>query len=225
MDTKKMPLNGPNYWRQLDILKPSDIADHVFVLIGVGGVGSPTALTISKMGAKKLIVYDDDTVENHNLPNQLFRYSDLKKAKGEAMVDILSEFAPTKVVAVNKRYHPGIEPLSGIVISAVDTMTARKEIWDGVRKNPNVPFYIEARMGAEVLRIHSLDPNSDLADWYETTLYSDEQAIKAPCTERAIIYTVMVAAGLIANQVKKYVRGETVQKEVVFDLKNMLLLT
>jgi molybdopterin/thiamine biosynthesis adenylyltransferase len=222
---RKMPINGPDYWRQLGILPPSNMQGITFTIIAAGGIGSPTALTICKMGAKDLTIWDDDVVDRHNLPNQLFRYEDLGKMKVIALKEILAGFAPTNVVAVTERYTKNSPPLAGIVISGVDSMAARKEIWEKICGNQNVPIYIEARMGALALRIHSVNPNNpEEASWYETTLYSDDVVKEAPCTERAIFFTVMVAAGLIGDQVKKHIRKEPLEKEVIFDLQNLILV-
>jgi hypothetical protein len=80
-------------------------------------------------------------------------------------------------------------------------------------------------MGAEVCRIYSVRP-SDPEDVrnYELTLYDDDQATDDACTARAIIYNVLSIAGLIANQVKKYAKGERLDREVILDLKTLTLL-
>jgi hypothetical protein len=118
------------------------------------------------------------------------------------------------------------QPLSGVVISGVDSMSARQEIWHGsIRYRANVELYIDARMGAEVCRIYSVRP-SDPEDVrvYEATLYDDDQASADACTAQAIIYNVLSIAGLIANQVKKYAKGEHLDREVILDLKTLTLL-
>jgi hypothetical protein len=56
------------------------------------------------------------------------------------------------------------------------------------------------------------------------TLYDDEQATNDACTARAIIYNVLSIAGLVANQVKKYAKGERLDREVILDLKTLTLL-
>jgi len=56
-------------------------------------------------------------------------------------------------------------------------------------------------------------------------LYPDEQAQELPCTARAIIYNTFMIAALISNQVKKFARGEEFPKEIICDMKNLLLFT
>jgi len=212
-----------DFWRQLDVVSPEDLASLRVNIIGAGGIGSPTALALAKMGVEHLTVFDPDTVELHNLPNQVFRFEDLGRAKVEALAAICRDFAGIEPEARQERFEN--QPLSGVVVSGVDTMAARKGIWQRVRYNPAVSLYVEARMGAEVARIHSVrpcDPTS--VRWYEGTLYSDEEASEAPCTAQAIIYNVFMIAALVASQVKKFSKGEVFPKEIIFDLATLTLL-
>lgn len=211
-------------WRQLDLVSPSDLEDLKVTVIGVGGIGSPTVLALAKMGISQITVYDDDSVEFHNIPNQLYRLSDLGKTKVEALSDAVVDYAGVNLVTKAERFEN--QQLSGVVISGVDSMTTRKAIWEKVKYNPSIQIYIDARMGAEVCRIHSVRP-TDPSDvkWYESTLYSDEDASDLPCTARAIIYTVFVIAGLIASQVKKYVTNQYLSREVIFDFVTMSLIS
>ena len=213
-----------DFWRQRDVVSPEDLASLRVTIIGAGGIGSPTTLALAKMGVSQIVVYDDDSVELHNLPNQIYRFSDLGKTKVEGLKNICQDFAGV-LIEVKPECFDGQQPLSGIVVSGVDTMAARKEIWQRVRYNPAVQIYIEARMGAEVARIHTVRPcDPSLVRWYETTLYSDEEAMQAPCTARAIIYCALMSGALVANQVKKFARAELLAREVIFDLKTLSLI-
>jgi hypothetical protein len=142
----------------------------------------------------------------------------------EALRDLIRAFTGLEIVPVQEAVSH--QRLSGLVISGVDSMSARQAIWQGaIRYRSNVELYIDARMGAEVCRIYSVRP-SDPEDVrnYELTLYDDDQATDDACTARAIIYNVLSIAGLIANQVKKYAKGERLDREVILDLKTLTLL-
>jgi hypothetical protein len=81
-------------------------------------------------------------------------------------------------------------------------------------------------MGAEVCRLYSIVPvDPDHVRFYESTLYSDAEASAETCTRRAIIYNTLTIGSLIANQVKKFARGESLMRELVFDLKTLTLIT
>lgn len=220
-----MIFRSMDFWRQLDVVSPSDLADLKVTIIGVGGIGSSTTLALVKMGVQNIIVYDDDKVELHNLPSQLYRFSDLGKTKVEALKEICQDYAGVVIEAKPERFN-GQQTLSGIVISGVDSMASRKEIWKKVKYNPSIQLYIEARMGAEVARIYTVRPCDPWeVNWYEMSLYSDEEALEAPCTARAVVYCSFMIAALIANQIKKFARREEVNNEIIFDLVTLTLLT
>jgi len=213
-----------DFWRQQDIVSSDDL-DVPIVVIGAGGIGSPTVLALAKMGCTKLTVYDDDLVESHNIPNQLYLLDDIGRPKVEALSHLVHGFTGTTIRALKERVAG--QRLQGIVISGVDTMQSRHYIWErSIKYKPQVPLYIDARMGAEVCRIYSINPvDPDDVRLYEETLYTDEEASEEPCTARAIIYNVFSIAALIANQVKRSVSGEELPKEIIFDLKTLFLQT
>lgn len=190
-------------------------------VIGAGGIGSPAVLALAKMGVPEIIVWDDDSVEPHNLPNQMYRGADIGSPKVEALQATVQAFTGTQIRIQPNRFEPG-QPLSGIVIAAVDRMDARATIWDAVKANiMNVQLFIDARMGAEVGHLYTIDTsNLDVSRAYERTLYSDEDAEELPCSAQAIIYTVFFMAALIASHIKKHCSGEHFEPKLWFDLVN-----
>jgi hypothetical protein len=212
-----------NFLRQLDIISP-ELLDFPITVIGCGGIGTPCAVGLAKMGISRMNLWDPDSVEDHNLPNQFVPLASIGHPKVEVLAEVLRQFAVCEPTAV-QRAATG-EEAQGVCIVAVDTMKARQAIWRGIRQNPAVPLLIDGRMGAEVGLIYSVYPMEpkDVA-FYESSLHADEEALELPCTARAVIYNTLFMAGLIANQVKKYALGEGLSREIIFDLKNLQLLT
>lgn len=216
-----------NYLRQMGVLSPK-MMHRVFIdVIGIGGIGSPLALTLAKMGIPRMRFWDDDHVENHNLPHQMYKPKDIGRLKVEALRDNILEYVPDiHIETMPEHFGKDSVSLRGIVVSAVDSMASRKTIWEGVRENPRVHYYIEARMGFQVFQIFSLKSpfTAEQIAWYESNLFSDERAVKAPCTARAIIYTVMDSAGWMANQIKRFITGEEFYRDILVDLTNQNVL-
>ncbi|MFN3476080.1 MAG: ThiF family adenylyltransferase [Candidatus Methylomirabilales bacterium] len=212
-----------DFLRQLDLVKEEALQVPI-TIIGCGGIGSFAALALAKMGCRNLILYDDDYVEDHNIPNQIYRPQDVGKAKVEALSEILWVFADLHPEVYRKRVDG--QRLQGIVIACVDSMEARKAIWQkSIRYRASVKLYIDARMGAEVSRLYTVRPvDPDDVRFYEKTLYDDAEAQPLPCTASAIIYNGFSIASLIGNQVKKYVSGEGVKREILSDLKTLTLI-
>ncbi len=213
-----------DYWRQLDLVSPSDLDFDVY-LIGVGGLGSPIALALAKMGCQKLTFFDHDNVEPHNLPNQLYRMADIDTPKVEALARILREYVDAQITPVNELVTQ--RTFNGVVISAVDSMAARRTIWQNcVRYKAGVKLYVDARMGGEVGRVLTVSPTNPIAvQAYESTLFSDEEGSQELCTAQATIYSTFGVASLVANQVKRFARGESQTYEHIIDYSTSMLLT
>ena len=212
-----------DFWRQQDIITPRQL-QHPITVIGCGGIGSPTILSLAKMGCQDITVYDPDLVEGHNLPNQFFRLADLHQPKVDMMAEIVASFADTKIKALREEVKG--QKMQGLVISTVDSMAARRDIWQNcLRFNPETPFYIDGRMASEVCRIFCVKPlDPEDVRFYEATLYSDEEAWEEPCTSRAIIYNVYMAAALIVHQVKTFLGHESPCRELAFDFKTLTFI-
>lgn len=217
------PIRVIDYWRQLDLVSPADL-DVDITVIGVGGLGSPIALALAKMGCPRLTLYDADVVEAHNLPNQLYRLADIGQPKVTAMAALLRDYVPIDVTAIAEMVVD--QPHRGIVISAVDSMEARAQIWrGGVRYRAGVTLYIDARMGGEVGRVLTVSPSNPLAvERYEQTLFSDDDAVEDPCTAQSTIYSTFGVAALVANQVKRFTRAERWSGDLILDLATSTLI-
>jgi len=216
-----------NTWRQQAIVDDAKLASLHVTLIGAGGIGSPTALCLAKMGVQDLTVYDPDTVEDHNIPSQLYRLADIGKPKVDSLWEVVAAFANIALTPMGERFEsqPSFH-LSGLVISAVDSMATRQEIWRRVASSPDVEYYIEARMGSETGIVYALNPwEHEAVRAYEETLYEDSEALQLPCTARAIIYNVFGIAALIANAVKRLAMGQEIPFEVILDYATMSMMT
>lgn len=210
-----------NYTRQLGILNPDDIIFPV-TFIGCGGIGSPTALLFAKMGCKNLTLIDPDKVEEHNVPNQMFRKKDIEgekdKYKVEAMKEQILDFTDCFVNIVPELFEGQFE-LSGVVISGVHNMAARKKIWESVKNNFEAPLYIDGRIGGETIHIFTARPyHIDDIEFYEKYLFPDEDAAELPCAERGIMYTGFRIASEIALQFKKWLKKEKYYRAKIIDL-------
>ena len=199
-------MNEINRSRQSDLFRPDQALSKV-TIIGLGGIGSPTALILSKMGAK-LTVIDFDVVEGHNLASQLYRIEDIERPKVEAIADGLASYAGVRPETRNERYVD--QPLSGLVIAAVDNMDVRRQIWEQARFNPAVDLFVDTRMGGMVgllLTARPCDP--DDVEWYEKHLFSQSEASSDVCTARAIAFNSFGIAAMVAATVRRWwVKGE-----------------
>jgi ThiF family len=211
------------YRRQLDIIPMERLQKAYVTVIGCGAVGSFTAFTLAKMGVGSINVYDPDRVEIHNIPNQMFSVGDCGLYKAEALRDMVELFHGVEIDACPVKYTD--QPLSGIVIVAVDSMDARIAIWRKVKYNAAVKLFIDSRMGAEVGRIIAVELIDPLGvEFYQSTLHTSAEAFQAPCTEKSTVYCACGLAAMICAKVKKHLAGDPYEKSLTIDYRQAILL-
>lgn len=214
--------NQNRFLRQLDIVAPKKLGFPITV-IGAGAIGSAAVLTLAKMGCSDITVWDADILEDFNIPNQICKPSMVGRPKVEALTELVYELTEVQIKQVHRRYAG--QNLKGVVIVTADNMTCRQNVWKRAKLNRKIPLLIDARMGAEFARIYTIrSTNVDEADFYEENLYSNQDTERLPCSARSIVYCPLVVAGLIALQVKKFAIGESLKKEILLDLPNLVLV-
>jgi|APSaa5957512622_1039677.scaffolds.fasta_scaffold39811_2 hypothetical protein len=183
------------------------------------------------MGCSDINVWDHDIVEEHNQPNQLYGAEYIGQAKAVALgieVNRLTGILPGQMRLRYKDQLLGDSP-KRVVISCVDNMEARQEIWDQVKgqsSQRNPTLFIDPRQGGEHIVIYCARTHGDVmgAKLLEENLHPSEESMELPCTAQAVIYNSMITGGLVADLVKKHALGEKLPRRLVFDL-NALAMT
>lgn len=219
-----MPPGEADYWRQLDLFVPARFRTPITV-IGVGATGSLVTWLLAKMGCADITVYDDDVVDTHNLPNQVYGVEDVGKRKVEALRERVLRETGIALQEHAARFTRG--PLRGIVFLHVDSMDTTKAIWESsIRYQLDVELLIETRMAAEGGRVYVVRPTSPReVEGYEKTLYPDAEAEESPCTRRAISPTVASLAGLAVFAMLNAVRDVPTKSETILSLSPLVMLT
>ena len=196
----------PSYERQLGMFDPTQYdADSAHITIaGLGNIGSHTALALARMGLRHFALYDFDTVEAHNLASQAYSVRDVGKLKVDAISTQMRALNPAIEIEKRAERYGGIGGTS-ILISAVDNLEARREM---AAHSGAGTFVIDGRMGGGQIEVHS----QYAPDWAATI---PAAADDDPCGARFISYTSYLIAGLIANNVKRHLRGERVAKRIL----------
>lgn len=202
---------------QSGIINPSVLASKEFTVIGAGAIGSFLVPTLAKMGAEKITVYDDDRIEEHNIANQFYPTIDMGAAKVDALRNMAASHSGVLIETRQERWNIG-NGLSEVVICCVDNMETRKDLFAAACNNAVVRYFIDGRMGAQLIRCYCVDLQDDRQrELYGRTLYSDSQATQDRCTEKSIIYTGLIVAGLMLNLIKRAINGEQRPVEQVWD--------
>lgn len=212
-------INSRNYLNSMDILTPlsKKVAIHI---IGAGATGSFTTLALAKMGFEDITIYDFDVVELHNVDNQLYGPPHVGKAKVDALVLITRALSGINIKGIKATVNENtVFPEGCIVVIAVDSMKARKAIWESV-KDLSLPYVVDSRMGAEELQVYTVNMVSQgERDWYASTLHASEEVLQVRCTEKSIMYTPFVLGGFLGNTVKKIVQNQPFEQFISFGFK------
>lgn len=216
-----------DFSRQSELFNPTKFEDIPVHIIGCGATGSWVGIQLAKLGVKEFYLYDDDIIEEHNIPNQFFPKDSVGKFKADVLGDLIRKFGSNSPeVEITKAKVTGNEApkMFGIVFCLVDTMKARKEIFaNGIKLNMGVKLYVETRMGLTIGRIYALSPVSiSQIKAYEGTLYSDEESEVSACgTSQSVAPTANLIASMAVWKLIKFHNNFEINNEVLIDLQNL----
>ena len=220
MNTVKVDLTKRNQ-RQRDLVPPERLAACNAIVIGVGAIGRQVALQLAAIGVHCMVLYDPDQVKLENLATQGFWESDMGSTKVSAVAkQAKQQFPQLELHTFAERFRKShvqkwTTSRQIAVFCCVDTIDARKLIWESVREKAH--FFCDGRMAAEVIRVLASDtPNLDRH--YPTTLFTAAEAYAGECTAKSTIYTANIAAGLLVGQFTRWLRRMPVIREQVFNL-------
>ncbi len=217
-----------NPMRHQEYFQPHDYGDKRVDVVGVGATGSKIAMSLARLGVQNIHVWDDDTIESHNIANQNFNLSDIGEMKGSSIKEHIENATGTIIEVHNVRLGATPEPLGEVVFNLVDTMSARKEIWESsVKLKPLTKLMIETRMGPDNGRVYAVNPiaSKDIKGW-EGTLYSDDVTPVSACGATSTIgSTGDMISGFAVWNFMRFAAGKDIPNEIIFSIEPMLLLT
>lgn len=174
------------------------MAFDTVTVIGVGTLGGFTAEAIANLDdTERLVIIDDDIVEQKNLKNSIYRQIDLGSAKVDALKDIiLQQNSDIEIWAFQANYVEGITklPVEGLVIDCRDFTYDRENEIDA-------RFYISSRYL--------------MGDFRKNVVYETKQAGKyiTELTKHDLRYAASIISMMIANGViNRLIASQTVQK-------------
>lgn len=218
--------------RHLSVFSPHAFGARRVDVVGCGATGSRVALSLAKLGVENIHAWDFDKVEEHNVANQVFGNGDIGLGKTEALARIIKSQTGVDLTAHAEKVDGSTE-LGEIVFLLTDTMSSRREIWDGALKlKLRTKFLIETRMGADSGRVYALNPNKPghIRAW-EETLYSDDEAEVSACgASISVGPTAEVIAGLAVWQMIRWFsieqgKEDELDNETILSLRPMLTIS
>ena len=206
---------GERYSRQRDIVPPDRLAGCQATVIGVGAVGRQVALQLTAMGLPWLQLIDFDIVDESNLASQGYLEADLGQLKVEATVEQCQrQNSGMQLRVMPDRFRRSMD-IGNLVFCCVDSIDVRRLIWQAVKDR--VSFFVDGRMSAEVLRVLAVC-DEDSRQHYPGTLFAAEEAYAGACTAKTTIFTANITAGLMIEQLTRWLRRLPVDPDVQLNL-------
>jgi molybdopterin/thiamine biosynthesis adenylyltransferase len=208
-----------NHMRHIELF---DVSNTGVTLVGAGGIGALTAIVLAKMGVGYMNIFDDDVVSEENLPTQMHLMDDLGRPKVDALAYLINAFSDdTRVFASQERITLGSHISNQIIIAAVDSIQARKEIWNASFDELGQPmfnWYIDPRMAAEEAQVYCV--SRDDIDWYDRMILGqdDKDIPDLPCTRKATIFTAASVAGMIGKTLRQIATDIIPPKMVAYNI-------
>ena len=200
-------------------------------IVGCGSVGSTIAENLARCGVKNMVLWDFDTVEAHNIVNQMFRQQDVGKPKVEALKDILCDINPeiSDTVELKPDGWQG-KLMSGYIFLCVDNIELRRQIVEKHMDSPYVKAMFDFRTLLESAQHYAADWSDYKMkqDLLNSMQFSHEEAaeetpVSACGITLGVATTVRLVCALGVNNYINFVKGNGIKKLVIIDGFNFML--
>ena len=192
-------------------------------IVGCGSVGSTLAENLARCGVTKMTLWDFDTVEAHNIVNQMFQQEDVGKLKVEALKDILMDINPE--IKDNVELKPkGWEGklMSGYIFLCVDNIELRRTIVEKHMDSPYVKAVFDFRTLLESAQHYAADWSDYKMkqDLLKSMQFSHEEAaeetpVSACGITLGVATTVRLICALGVNNYINFVKGNGIKKLIM----------
>lgn len=212
-----------NLTKSYEYFQPNN--DDRIHIIGCGSVGSTIAENLARCGITKMTFWDFDTVESHNIVNQMFTSEQIGMPKVEALKQIICAINPEAEENIQLKpdgWHG--KTLSGYIFLAVDSIDIRKQIVEKHFNNLNVKAVFDVRTLLESAQHYA-------ADWSDINMRNallksmqftheeaaEETPVSACGVTLGVATTVRLISALAVNNYINFVKGQGIWKFVNFD--------
>ncbi len=199
-------------------------------VVGLGGLGSWTALALAKCGFSIGAAYDSDVVEDKNVYNQAYGPGEVGQAKAYGLAQLIYDRTGTQHAGGwKKRFHWGAVKsttnfATSIVVAAVDSLASRQAILAACIASPAVQVLLDLRAGGGTIKVLACNPRfEESVKEYQETLTEAPEAM-AVCLEAFDAHVGMIAAGLAVRTLQQLLTKRGVEKLIALHVPDLHLL-
>ena len=153
------------------IFDASKVSKTTITIIGCGGAtGSHLCEELVRLGCTNFVLYEFDTVEEHNLTNQNYNVADIGKPKLDLTIEKMKAIDPFVKITPKGKWTG--QYLQGIVFNCVDSMELRKQIYEVNQYNADIKYILDPRLGSRTGSVFAYEWTSNnaetlikLSDW------------------------------------------------------------
>ena len=194
-------------------------------IVGCGSVGSTIAENLARCGIKDFVLWDFDTVEPHNVSNQMFTQNDVGKPKVEGLKDILVSINPeiADSITLQPKGWQG-KMMSGYIFLAVDSIDIRRAIVEKHMDSPYVKAVFDVRTMLTGAQHYAApwDNNNVKQNLLQSMQFShdeasDEVEVSACGVTLGVVTTVRLISALCVNNFIRFVKNGEIWKTVLID--------
>ena len=215
-----------NLNKHLEFFDPNELNEEIHI-IGCGAVGSTIAEQLTRLGIKRLYLYDFDTVSAHNITNQMYLHKHIGRPKLHALAEILQSINPDiELILNNEGWKPHYN-LSGYVFTTVDSIETRKQIVQENLFNTNIKAMFDVRIRlTDAQHFAARWTQKEKAFFLSTMNFSSEEAkaqtpVSACGTTLSVTPTVRhICATAVANLINVVTNKGKFAKTVLIDTFN-----
>ena len=173
------------------------------VIGGAGGISSWIALSLARSG-HKLYIYDMDTYDETNIAGQFCKIADVGVNKSIALAENILNFTGAIVETHDKYVANSL--VAPYMITGFDNMESRKLMYDKWKSQPKRELFLDARMTGEFLEVYCIIKGRE--EYYESTLFTDDEANVLPCSFKATTHNAMGCAYILQGLLNNYIVGD-----------------
>lgn len=181
------------------------------LIIGLGGLGSPSSMYLASAGVGHLVLVDFDKVDLSNLQRQIVHSTpNLDRSKTDSARERLEALNPEILIetidhALDEQELIKQAELADVIIDASDNFQTRFAI-NSASVKTRTPLVSGAAIRFEG-QISVFDPRDEQSPCYRC-LYSDDVAAQETCTANGVIAPLLGIIGSIqANETMKLIMG------------------